>query len=271
VPAACTLLVVGGPRSEYPQPVVDALKKFVQGGGRALFLVDPPLSTGKERIAENAALTGLLKDWGVTLEKNLILDTSGVGGLYGMGPEVALASKYETHPIVREMKRTATAFPIVRSMDAKAADKTTAENLVSTTKSSIAVTNLNAAGGISMPKGDTQSYSVAAAGTYKVDKSAQPAPGNPSGVVTDGRFVVVGSSDFMANYALRFAGNSDLYLNMLNWLSSDEDLISIRPKDPEDRRIQLNKAQMLMIRTVSQFVIPGLALLLGALVWLRRR
>jgi ABC-type uncharacterized transport system involved in gliding motility auxiliary subunit len=265
VPGVCSTLVVAGPKVDYPAPVVDALKKFVEGGGHALIMTDPPIQTAKERVGENAALADVLKGWGVTVNKDMILDTSGVGGLYGMGPEVALATKYETHPIVREMKRTATAFPLVRSLDVKPGDKTTAEKLVSTTKASIAATNLNlASGSMQMPKGETQSYAVAAAGTYRTgqQKDAQN---------VEGRFVVVGSSDFMANYAIGFAGNRDLALNMLNWLSSDEDLISIRPKDPEDRRIQLTRAQMLMVRMVSQFMIPLLVILFGVMVWWRRR
>ena len=265
VPAGCTLIVVAGPRVNYPQPVVDALKKYVEGGGRAVFMSDPPLKTGKENMAENAGLKTVLQGWGVTLNDNLILDTSGLGGMYGMGPEIALASRYETHPIVREMKRTATAFPLVRSLEPKPTDKTSVEKLVSTSKNSLAVTDLNVAGGgIKMPKGEPQSYAVVAAGTYRSDVKKDNA-------AVEGRFVVVGSSDWIANYALGFGGNKDLFLNMVNWLTNDEELISIRPKDPEDRRIQLTKAEMLMVRAVSQFVIPLGVIALGLMVWWRRR
>jgi len=265
VPAACAVVVVGGPKVDYPAPVVAALKQYVEGGGRAMILSDPPLQTPKERVGENAALQDVLKGWGVTMNKDMVLDTSGVGGLYGMGPEVALATRYETHPIVREMKGTATAFPLVRSLDVKPGDKTSVEKLVSTTKASIAATNLNlSSGSMQMPKGDTQSYAVAAAGTFRTGQQKD-------GQAVEGRFVVAGSSDFIANYALGFAGNRDLALNMLNWLSSDEDLISIRPKDPEDRRIQLTRSQMLMVRMVSQFMIPLLVIMLGIMVWWRRR
>lgn len=265
VPEACSILVVAGPRVEYPQPVLDALQKYVEDGGRALVLADPPLKTPKESIADNEKLMQLLKEWGVTLHKDLILDTSGIGGLYGMGPEVALATHYETHPIVREMKRTATAFPLVRSLEAKPADKTSVEQLVSTSKNSIAATQLNlSAGALQMPKGETQSYCVAAAGVYRTGKQKD-------GNNVEGRFVVAGSSDFIANYALGFGGNRDLIMNMFNWLSSDEDLISIRPKDPEDRRIQLTRSQMNMVRAVSQFIIPLAVIALGVLVWWRRR
>ena len=70
---------------------------------------------------------------------------------------------------------------------------------------------------------------------------------------------------------LRFAANRDFFLNIVSWLSNDEDLISIRPKEPEDRRIQLTRAQMMMVRLVSQFVIPLIVILAGILVWLKRR
>ena len=123
VPDTCSLVVVGGPKVDYPQPVVDGLKKYVEAGGRVLLLADPPLKTSKETIADNTALLDVLKSWGVTLNRDLVLDTSGVGQLYGMGPEVALATRYETHAIVREMKRTATAFPLVRSLDTKTATR----------------------------------------------------------------------------------------------------------------------------------------------------
>ena len=58
---------------------------------------------------------------------------------------------------------------------------------------------------------------------------------------------------------------------MMNWLSSDEDLISIRPKEQDDRRITVNRSQMLWIRSVSQFVLPLIVILVGIMVWWRRR
>ena len=261
VPKDCTMVIMGGPRYDYPQPVVDGLKKYVEGGGRALLLLDPPLETGKSKIAKNEALLKMLGEWGVTLNADQVLDTSGVGGLYGLGPEVALAVKYGTHPVVHEMKDTATAFAITRSMTVKPTDKTTVEVLASTSPNSFATTQLvGASRKIDVSKGKEDSYAVAAAGSYRT--------GQPN---NDGRFVVVGSSDWVANYVLRFAGNRDLLLNMTNWLSNDEDLISIRPKDPEDRRIQLTKAQMAVLRLVVQFMIPLAVILMGVAVWWRRR
>jgi ABC-type uncharacterized transport system involved in gliding motility auxiliary subunit len=75
----------------------------------------------------------------------------------------------------------------------------------------------------------------------------------------------------VANFFLRFNGNRDLFLNMMNWLSSDEDLISIRPKEPEDRRINMTRNQMAMVFYSSVIVIPLLIVGAGVGVWWRRR
>src|SRR6266849_5435407 len=56
VPSDCTVLVAGGPTGEYQQPEVDAIKKYVEDGGRALFLLDPPLKMGRSEISDNDAL-----------------------------------------------------------------------------------------------------------------------------------------------------------------------------------------------------------------------
>src|SRR5207248_7837901 len=100
VPAECTVAVVGGPSGDYLQPEVDAIKKYVEEGGRAFFLLDPPLKMGRSEVADNDALTGLLQSWGVTLEKDLILDLNPIGQLAGLGPQVALVTRYDAHPIV---------------------------------------------------------------------------------------------------------------------------------------------------------------------------
>jgi ABC-type uncharacterized transport system involved in gliding motility auxiliary subunit len=60
-------------------------------------------------------------------------------------------------------------------------------------------------------------------------------------------------------------------LNMMNWLSSDEDLISIRPKEQEDRRISLTQRQFFTLRSVSQFLLPLIVVISGVMVWWRRR
>lgn len=261
VPKECTVLIVGGPKYDYPEPVINAIRNSVQAGGRAMLLMDPPLQMGKDQVSPNKPLEALLESWGVTLGNDLVLDTSGVGGLFGLGPEVPLVTTYETHPIVREMKDSATALALARSLEVKSGGKATVEKLFSTSANSYATTNLTSSPIRLDPGKDKKGpFVLAAAGNFDTGQQ-----GNP------GRFVVVGSSDWVANSVLRFAGNRDMFLNMMNWLSSDEDLISIRPKEPEDRRLTLNRNQMGLIRVTSQFLFPLIIIMGGAMVWWRRR
>ncbi len=261
IPAECTTVVVGGPESDYLQPEVDAIQKYVDDGGRALILLDPPLKMGRAEIADNEALDKVLDGWGVTPAKNLILDTNPIGQILGLGPQVALVTNYDSHAIVNDMKRHATGFPLARSLETKNGDKTTVEKLFSTSDTSLATTKLNSPNiDPNDPKNTHGPLIIAAAGTYNTGKEN-----------SQGRFVVVGSSSWAANSFIGFNGNRDLALNTINWLASDEDLISIRPKDPDDRRITMTNAQMRWLTTCIIALWPFLVVFGGVFVWWRRR
>ena len=261
VPNDCTVLVVGGPDADYQLPEVEAIRKYVENGGRALVLLDPSLKMGRLDISDNEALTMVLESWGITPAKDLILDLNPIGQLAGLGPQVALVTSYDSHAIVNDMKRRATGFPLARSLDIKSGDKTTVQKLFSSSDSSLATKKLNSpAIDPTDPKNIKGPLTIAAAGTYNTGKEN-----------SQGRFVVIGSSAWAANNFISFNGNPDLALNAINWLASDEDLISIRPKDREDRRITLTQSQMRWLRITSQFLLPLLIVAGGVAVWWRRR
>lgn len=261
VPSECTSLVVAGPTRNYEQPEVDAIKTYVEDGGRALFMLDPPLKLGQEEIADNDALTNLLASWGVTVQKDLILDLNPIGQIAGLGPQVALVTNYATQPIVNDMRGEATGLPLSRSIEIKNTDKTTVEKMFDSSGTSLATNNLSSPKvNVNDPKNTKGPLTLAAAGTYNTGKEN-----------SQGRFVVVGSSSWAANRFINFNGNSDLALNTINWLASDEDLISIRPKQQEDRRITMTSAQMNWVVITSQFLLPGIVVIGGIAMWWKRR
>jgi ABC-type uncharacterized transport system involved in gliding motility auxiliary subunit len=261
VPSDCTVLVVAGPTGDYIQPEVDAIKKYVEAGGRALFMLDPPLKLGRKQIGDNAALAGLLESWGVTADKDLLLDESAASQLLGGGPEAPVVMQYDSHPIVNDLANVSTAFPLSRSLQTKNTDKTTITKLFSTSADSFATNDLASSEIRINPAKDKHGpFTLAVAGTFT--------GGKPN---ASGRFVVVGNSGWASNQALGFSGNRNLLLNIINWLSSDEDLISIRPIQPEDRRINLTRAQFRTVQITSQFFLPLIVIFGGVMIWLRRR
>lgn len=261
VPSDCTALVIAGPTHDYDQPEVGAIQKYVENGGRALFLLDPPLQLGVHQIAGNDALTAMLAGWGVTLDKDLILDLNPIGQLVGTGPEVALVTSYQSQPIVADLKGTVTGFPIARSLEVHDAPKTSVQTLFSSSGTSLATSDLSSPDiKVSDPSNKKGPLVLAAAGTYETGNSG-----------SQGRFVVVGSSDWADNSFITFNGNSDLALNSINWLASDEDLISIRPKPAADQHITMTRAQSRLVIITSQFILPLIVIFFGVFVWWKRR
>ena len=260
IPTDCTIIVVAGPKHDMVAPEVSALKDYVEGGGRVLFMLDPPLKLASQEIDENAAMVSVLEGWGVVLRKDLVLDLSGLGQLYNLGPEFPLVTTYDNHPIVSSVKESATGFPLTRSLEVKTADKVMVEKLFETSENSFATLNL-ASGEIRPSKDDLKGpFTLGVAGTYTTGKE------NGKGL-----FIVVGTSGWIVNGFLPFNGNRDLLISMLNWLSSDSDLTPIPSKEPEDRRLNMNQRQMSLLFYESVLAIPLLVVVVGISVWWRRR
>ena len=108
---------------------MDAIKKYVEDGGRALFLLDPPLKLGHEEIADNDALTSLLQGWGVTMDKDLILDLNPIGQIAGARSAGRTCHKLRHSADRGRMKGMATGFPLSRSLEIKSSDKTSVQKL----------------------------------------------------------------------------------------------------------------------------------------------
>ncbi|HZS55304.1 MAG TPA: GldG family protein [Bryobacteraceae bacterium] len=261
VPSDCTVLLVAGPKNDYTPNEVTAIKTYVQNGGRAMILLDPPLNFQREHIADNAGLSDLVQSWGVTGDKDLVLEENPMAQLFGFGPEIPLVSNYESQPIVSDLKNTFTGFPIPRSLEVKNGDHTTVDKLFSTTDRAVAVTNLNSSEvNPSDPNNKKGPFVLGAAGTYNTGNAKNP-----------GRFVVIGSSGFLTNGMIGFQANRDLALNAVNWLSSDEDLISIRPKEAEDRRLNVTQRQMNGFFYADVIAIPILLIIGGIVIFAKRR
>jgi ABC-type uncharacterized transport system involved in gliding motility auxiliary subunit len=239
---------------------VAALKAFEEGGGRELIMLDSVMHIGKEEPpAENAELAKVLENWGVTVNKDMALDLSGLGQIFGLQIDVPVVASYESHPITQPLTRALTAFPLARSLTTKSGDKTTVSKLLGTNEDSIAVTSIPSDGRIDPTKGTKGPLTLAAAGTYNG--------------ATPGRFVVVGTSLWSQNSLIgsRQLANRDLLANMVNWLASDEDLISIRPKTPEDRPLNISGRNMAAIKWLSMLIFPAGVVLFGMATWWKRR
>lgn len=279
VPSDATVLIVAGPKSDFLPQEIDILKAYLAKGGKVFFLLDPPDKPGATDLTNVIAL---IKEWGIDPGTNVVVDASGVGQMLGTGPEVPIAAKYNPHPITENFT-ILTAYSLARSVTANpaGANNRFAQNLVETSPSSWAETDIKelmTSGKVAREteKGDIAGpVSLGAAVSAPVDAPADPAtpdaPNAPDAPKPETRMVVMGDSDFVSNRWLGISGNRDLFLNAVNWLAQQENLISIRAKDPEDRRITLSADQDRRIFWITIFIIPGLILFMGIQAWWRRR
>jgi ABC-type uncharacterized transport system involved in gliding motility auxiliary subunit len=254
IPKDCNVVIVAGPKRDYLQPVIDAIKAYVDGGGRLIVDFDPVLNLPDQKLGETPNLSALVSNWGVMPNGDVILDLSSASRLFGQSSPVV--GSYGQHAIVRVMGDNASVFPLSRSLEVKAP----AETLFSSSDDSYSLTN---------PKLPIKEADLATArkGPFVLGAAATVGSG-----ATQGRVVVVGSSNWMEN--LMFSApvaNRDLALNMMNWLTSDEDLISIRPKAPEDRRLQVTGSGLRIIFLTSVVFLPLIVIFSGVSVWFKRR
>jgi gliding motility-associatede transport system auxiliary component len=275
VPADATILIIAGPKTDFFPPEVEMLKAFLAKGGKILFMLDPP---DRADAQDATGLIALLKDWAIEAGTNVVVDVSGVGQMLGTSESVPVAVQYNPHPITERFKLL-TAYPLARSVTAVAGgvNGRIAQNLVETSANSWAeadIKTLTTTGEVrrELDKGDKAGpVSLAAAVSAPVGDvaSAPTKPDDPPRPET--RIAVFGDSDFVSNGYLGIPGNRDLFLNTINWLAQQENLISIRPRDPEDRRVSLTADSARLIFWLSIVIIPGLILAAGVQSWWRRR
>ncbi len=280
IPSDCTVVVVAGPEKSYLDEEVTLLRDYVNGGGRLLLMVD------FQSTPELAALAG---EWGVTVNDDIVIDRSGIGSLFGGGPLSPLIADYDSiHPITKVMGNVASFFTMTRSVTrADSTGEWDVTELLKTTAGALATSDFKIEGGeLDFPEDAdlTQGpINVAVAATYalpdqpadEAEADAAPAPGeeiqSAQEESKEARVVVTGTSRFARNVSLGRGGNLDLYLNMLSWLVSDEDLISIRPTDPESTPIELSGSEIRRIFFGLVVFLPLMIIVAGVRTWWVRR
>ncbi len=267
VPEGIRVLVIAGAAKELLPPERQEVSSYLDGGGSALILADP---------APAASHADLLRPRGIELGNDLVVDVSGVGRLFGADEFLPMGIEYGQHPITDRFNLT-TVFPQARSVRGRpdAPEGTEVVEIVLTAPASWAEANPDRRP-IKLDEGDRQGpICVLAAASRSVGAdSTSRAPGAGATATPPARMmrlVVAGDADFCANGYSSFGGNLDLALNAIGWLAQEEDLIAIRPRSPEDRRVQLTQAQATAVGSVLLLAMPLAVVATGVAVWWRRR
>jgi ABC-type uncharacterized transport system involved in gliding motility auxiliary subunit len=249
VPNSCNIVVIAGPAKAFFPQETAMISKFLDGGGKVLIEVDPETDPN---------LNDIFQAWNINVGSNIVVDASGVGRLFGTGPETPLVVDYGDSPITKTLQGGMTFFQLARTVTIADRSKTSPETveLLKTSQRSFTIPKLAREVTFNPKTAGPLSLGVAANRTAD-DKSA--------------RLVVLGNSSFAENQWIRLQENGDLFFNTIDWLAQDESMISIRPKLPASRRITLTEAQANGLKWFELFFLPGIVVLVGIAMWWKRR
>jgi ABC-type uncharacterized transport system involved in gliding motility auxiliary subunit len=255
VPSDCSVLVIAGPTQAYFPQETAMISHYLDNGGKALIEADP-ITENKQ---SESNLDSIFQQWNINVGNNVVIDSSGMGRLLGAGPAIPLVINYGDSPITKTLQRTMTFFPLARTVSIADKSKLVPQDteLLMTSPQSFTTPKIQHEVSYN-PKTDTMGpLSLGVAATDPDKKNA--------------RLVVIGDSDFASNQAIGSASNGDLFFNTIDWLAQDENLISIRPKSPTNRRIVLTEGQSVALEWFEIFLLPGFVIILGIAVWWKRR
>lgn len=270
VPADASMVIAVGPEKPLMKVERQRLAAYLARGGGVLLMIDPRTHSG-------------LEDWlakrGITLGEDMVLDQAS--RLFNASPAWPLAMKYGQHVITDPLEGVMCYFPGARSvsLDPKMPKGVTGVELVMTSPQSWAETDLDALiaqKGARYDKGKDRLGPVSLAAAVVLPGEKPKAEGKakakaPAGPAPKGNLVVFGDADFVSNTHLDQAGNRDLVMNTVNFLSQEEDLVSIRPKKASNQPLLLRPQQARLVFWVPVVLIPVAVLILGLVVVIRRR
>lgn len=259
VPQDCAVLVVAGPEKDLFPQETSWIQSYQEKGG-ALFLLNDPRPA--------VACSSLTEGWGIRLHDDVALDASGLGQLMQAGPNIPLVTRYPDHPITRTLKLM-TFFPLARSLA-----------LESPAPRGVTVSPIVTMGEAGW--GETDFAKLDQTGEAQYDAGKDFAAPLHLGVVAEkeirkegksshARLAVMGDSDFAANAYFGTQGNGDLFLNIVNWLSQDEDLMGIRPRESDSIPLIASEATCRSVFYVAVILFPMGTALFGTFMILGRR
>ena len=94
---------------------------------------------------------------------------------------------------------------------------------------------------------------------------------NERGEYVSSKLIISGDADFASNKFLFSAKNEDLFANSINWLTSDVELISIRPKVKVFRELVLTQDERNFVRWSGWIFLPSISIFFAFWSWWRRR
>ena len=274
IPEDAALVVVAGPKKRFMATELEALRQYLRRDGSLMMLLEP---------FSNAGLGDFLKSYGIAISSDIIVDT--MSKVFGASYLIPVITEYSFHKITDGFN-VACFFPTARSIDSAKEIPASVDvtKLASTSPYSWSETEFQF--GQPVPptfdqakdkKGPINialvaSISNKSSGDEQKSDEQRAAKGaggeNPGG---QAQILVFGDSDFASNSYFSLQGNSDFFLNSINYLAQQENLITVERPQTSATPLTLSRSQGQLLFWVGLLLMPAVVMASGLTVFRLRR
>ena len=255
IPEDALAIIIAGPKKPVSKDEVGLLKEYVDNGGSLVVLEDPIFFT--EFGDDNDPLADYLaEDWGITLNKDVIIDGSNPDN-----PYAAVSLRYSSHAITQGLSENLIVImPQARSLTITGEkENITQTGLISTAENSWSRPDANV--------NDNPNFNA---------ETDIPGPlfmaVAGENTATTGRVVVFGNSLFAIDGNFDVYGNGNFFINSVDWAAEQEDLLNLTTRQSTPRVFTMQQDwRMLLLLVIMILVVPGMVVLFGVTNWLSRR
>jgi len=258
IPDNTRVLVIAGPQVAYLPGETELILNYINAGGNLLWLIDPGDLHGLEPVAEEFYMNVL---------PGTIIDLAG--RLIGIDdPTIVLltASMYPLHPVTKDFTFTAI-FPTASMLQIDENDTWQIKPLLSTGEHAWLERD-KVEGEVGYDEGRDQLGPLDIG--ISLERETEIEDGEEL-VNKQQRIVLIGDGDFISNTYIENSGNLDLGIRIINWLSNEDDFISIPARTVMDANLELSTFSSAVIGFGFLIILPLILLGTGITIWLRRK
>ncbi len=280
-PEKLQALLIIGPKENLTQAALQAVDNYLIGGGKIGFFIDKTdVNLQMQNVKKiDTNLDSLLTNYGISVNADLIGDKQA--GMITMRQQKGFFSfanqiRYPFLPMITNLSRTSTvtqkieAFNLyfVSSIDtSRVAEKGLDMEIIARTSPE---TFIQSGTFNILADRDINDYNYTA-GSIPVIALVKGSFGSffePGKKGVDTRVFISGDADFFADGKTGSDENINLFLNLADWLTADETLISIRSKEITQRPLKkMSEGYKNLIKTLNIVMIPLLFAAIGIFRW----
>ncbi|MBD3359976.1 MAG: hypothetical protein GF365_04710 [Candidatus Buchananbacteria bacterium] len=301
-------LIIAGPQKALTEKETYQIDQFIMKGGRVIFLLDKiNIVPGLQALEIETGLEELLKHYGININNDLVIDNKNENVAFSSGmmqfylpypfwPKLIRDNFLLEHPIMAKLQTIS--FPWVSSLNITGKENLDTKILATTTDNGSTVskpfnldpqqnfnpTNTKKIPVIAESQGEFTSFfadkEIPLDEATKAGEETMPVSSlniEDSQILAQSleqsQIIVIGDSDFISdNYLQRFPSNGTFFLNTVDYLTLDSDLINIRSKTIQERPLKdIGDGWKTFIKVLNIIIIPLIIIIIGLVKFYLRK